>query len=642
MSNIDVESILANIRRGIKNQNDDEENLLNFVAAELAKTDIQTDDEILEVITKDIEPRYSTKNEFKLLLKSKVNLIKKQTNQSYGSTYIHQNDVVQTSSGIHTDDLKEFNESFKQSIGRLERNKDLFDLHDPVLHFSDSHQGFLKRIFNLQTTQNYLSALKYYILNDLITRQSIFNDTSEQALKNILNLLNSTIRKNEITLSELKNYQNDSEKWIKNNESKLNQAEIKLEKLTAKSNELETKSNELETKSNELETKSNELETKSNDLKTKSNELETNKAESLENQRKLEIRINENYNELKELIINGNLKTAEFLLGKLNRMEKQLKLPKKSDSEKETNEIKFGNLENEIASYYNKFLLRDPSEDEIICHLNELSSGKLHFNDILKNIQFSLENKSIQKHKDVIDKFFKTDSLLLQKELKKQKHKQERNALHFVDLKKIVHAHSPLSERLVEYLYVLKNLTTKGKLLDIGCNESEFANELSKIKTLQVYGIDIRPILGKTLYNFFKEDAQHTHFDNDFFDQITIISSIEHFGLEVYGNKNIDTDADVRAMKEIRRILKKNGRLFLTTPFGKDSTSWYRKYNKNSLTKLFSGFKIIKEKYFYQTENGWKETDVNHASAIGNAKYAIGESTLPGAIVVVIAQPEKN
>lgn len=629
MSNIDVESILANIRRGIKNQNDDEENLLNFVAAELAKTDIQTDDEILEVITKDIEPRYSTKNEFKLLLKSKVNLIKKQTNQSYGSTHIHQNDVVQTSSGIHTDDLKEFNESFKQSIGRLERNKDLFDLHDPVLHFSDSHQGFLKRIFNLQTTQNYLSALKYYILNDLITRQSIFNDTSEQALKNILNLLNSTIRKNEITLSELKNYQNDSEKWIKNNESKLNQAEIKLEKLTAKSNELETKSNELESNFVDFNNKITQS-------------FDKNKAESLENQRKLEIRISENYNELKELIINGNLKTAEFLLGKLHHMEKQLKLPKKSGSEKETNEIKFGNLENEIASYYNKFLLRDPSEDEIICHLNELSSGKLHFNDILKNIQFSLENKSIQKHKDVIDKFFKTDSLLLQKELKKQKHKQERNALHFVDLKKIVHAHSPLSERLVEYLYVLKNLTIKGKLLDIGCNESEFANELSKIKTLQVYGIDIRPILGKTSYNFFKEDAQHTHFDNDFFDQITIISSIEHFGLEVYGNKNIDTDADVKAMKEIRRILKKNGRLFLTTPFGKDSTSWYRKYNKNSLTKLFFGFKIIKEKYFYQTENGWKETDVNHASAIGNAKYAIGESTLPGAIVVVIAQPEKN
>jgi len=629
MSNIDVESILANIRRGIKNQNDDEENLLNFVAAELAKTDIQTDDEILEVITKDIEPRNSTKNEFKLLLKSKVNLIKKQTNQSYDSTHIHQNDVVQTSGGIHTNDLKEFNESFKQSIGRLERNKDLFDLHDPVLHFSDSHQGFLKRIFNLQTTQNYLSALKYYILNDLITRQSIFNDTSEQALKNILNLLNSTIRKNEITLSELKNYQNDSEKWILNNESKLNQAEIKLEKLTAKSNELETKSNELESNFVDFNNKITQP-------------FDKNKAESLENQRKLEIRISENYNELKELIINGNLKTAEFLLGKLHHMEKQLKLPKKSDSEKETNEIKFGNLENEIASYYNKFLLRDPSEDEIICHLNELSSGKLYLNDILKNIQFSLENKSIQKHKDVIDKFFKTDSLLLQQELKKQKHKQERNALHFVDLKKIVHAHSPLSERLVEYLYVLKNLTTKGKLLDIGCNESEFANELSKIKTLQVYGIDIRPILGKTSYNFFKEDAQHTRFDNDFFDQITIISSIEHFGLEVYGNKNMDTGADVKAMKEIRRILKKNGRLFLTTPFGKDSTSWYRKYNKNSLIKLFSGFKIIEEKYFYQTENGWKKTDVNHASTIGNAKYAIGESTLPGAIVVVIARPEKN
>ena len=66
--------------------------------------------------------------------------------------------------------------------------------------------------------------------------------------------------------------------------------------------------------------------------------------------------------------------------------------------------------------------------------------------------------------------------------------------------------------------------------------ESLFANEVAKIKSLGVYGIDIRKEKNPK-FKFFVEDAAKTHFKDHFFDQITIISSIEHFGLDFYGNK---------------------------------------------------------------------------------------------------------
>lgn len=300
----------------------------------------------------------------------------------------------------------------------------------------------------------------------------------------------------------------------------------------------------------------------------------------------------------------------------------------------------YPNLTNEIKLFFNHYLNRQPNDDDVHYFLKLLKQGDLHITDVPKLITSSEEYQFFKKHEKQILQFKKYNETILNKELDKQKNQNKQNAISLVDIFKIAYSSNPLfTERFIEYFWTLKNLSTEGKILDIGCTESFLANELFKIKTLEVYGIDIRNVDSSTLFYFSQESAVKTHFENNFFDQITIVSSIEHFGLQVYGNAQIDEKADTKAMKEIKRILKKDGTLYLTTPYGINNGSFYRKYNKETLKKLFDGYKILEIKYFYQSDVGWKETDEKHASTIGHAKFYFGSEPFPGAIVTVKAIP---
>jgi len=210
-------------------------------------------------------------------------------------------------------------------------------------------------------------------------------------------------------------------------------------------------------------------------------------------------------------------------------------------------------------------------------------------------------------------------------------------ALCFVDIFKMAYYNKlPLSERFTEYFWILKNLETKGNLLDIGCTESLFAQELSKINSLSVYGIDIRPIEYTPNFEFSQENAEKTHFDDNYFDQITVVSTLEHFGLNFYGNNQIDEATDFKALKEIKRILKNDGTIFLTLPFGNQNKSWYRKYDRSKIEKLFSDLKIKEIKIIKQTHIGWKEIH-NHDVPILEEAIYYKELELPGTIAFIRA-----
>jgi len=206
----------------------------------------------------------------------------------------------------------------------------------------------------------------------------------------------------------------------------------------------------------------------------------------------------------------------------------------------------------------------------------------------------------------------------------------------FVDFQKIIKNTNPFIERNIEYLWVLRNLPTRGNLLDVGCLDSEFANELTKIKSLSVYGVDIRSTKEKPLFKFKQEDACQLSFNDDYFDLITIISSIEHFGMDVYGSKKRD-DADKAAIMEIRRVLSPDGLLFLTIPFGKYSKSWSRVYNIKTLKALLEDFNILEEKYFEQTDFGWEETTKELAETNEGSKFRKHEES-SGAIACILAK----
>jgi len=167
------------------------------------------------------------------------------------------------------------------------------------------------------------------------------------------------------------------------------------------------------------------------------------------------------------------------------------------------------------------------------------------------------------------------------------------------------------SQRAIEYPWVLEQLKTieKGQLvLDVGCSESLLSHELIA-RGYRVVEIDIReyPFQNKRMF-FIKRSILDTKLPNDMFDAILVVSTIEHIGLSTYDQLTLDDKGDVKAMKELYRILRPKGIMILTTPYiGSCSfrvSSFERNYNRQRLQKLLEGFRILIEEYFYLKQVG--------------------------------------
>jgi len=110
----------------------------------------------------------------------------------------------------------------------------------------------------------------------------------------------------------------------------------------------------------------------------------------------------------------------------------------------------------------------------------------------------------------------------------------------------------------------IKNIpesSRKGKILDVGCGKGAFL--LKTINFKYKFGIDLNVNLkdfkSKPNFKLIQHDIRKIkdlNFKKDFFDVITILAVIEH----IYENETIVL------LKELRKILKKNGILILTTP----------------------------------------------------------------------------
>jgi len=184
-----------------------------------------------------------------------------------------------------------------------------------------------------------------------------------------------------------------------------------------------------------------------------------------------------------------------------------------------------------------------------------------------------------------------------------------------------------LLQRAVEYPWVLsqlKDLRSGSTILDAGCSDSLLSHELASCG-YRVVGIDIRdyPLKGRGI-NFVKGNLLKTGLPSEFFDAVIIVSTIEHVGLRAYGQLDLDDEGDLRAIKEVGRILKKGGKVILTVPYvGRASftvSEFERRYNRTRLNKLIQGFTIIREDYFYpfMTDEGgiWVRVDRNLADKI--------------------------
>jgi len=201
--------------------------------------------------------------------------------------------------------------------------------------------------------------------------------------------------------------------------------------------------------------------------------------------------------------------------------------------------------------------------------------------------------------------------------------------------------------RLIEYDFAHKNITGEAgqRILDVGCCGSKLPVELAK-KGHEVYGIDVGSYPDQGAFTFIQGDITHMPFDDEFFDVVMTISTIEHVGLGRYGDP-IAPDGDKEAMHEIERVLKPGGQLIMTIPCGQDTICYSktniplsRVYSPESLVRLLSGFQVMECAYIVKRKRVWLPASMKEAEeAVRRAKP---ERTGMVAIALIVAYKDKK
>ena len=222
---------------------------------------------------------------------------------------------------------------------------------------------------------------------------------------------------------------------------------------------------------------------------------------------------------------------------------------------------------------------------------------------------------------------------------------------------KSVKLNNYLDERMVELPWVINKLkkSKNKKILDVGCTLNfkyliDFFLKDNEIYFLNLY---------KEKNNFFsnqisyiQNDIRTPFFKDNYFDYVTAISVIEHIGFDnssynFQKNKsnlnklNNKRKSYKKAIIEIKRILKKNGKLFLTLPFGKKEIfKNYMQFDEHEVKKIINIFKPSKYSIQYykfdKIKKEWKKITANkckHVEAI--SKKNVGISSMSVALIEI-------
>ncbi len=177
-----------------------------------------------------------------------------------------------------------------------------------------------------------------------------------------------------------------------------------------------------------------------------------------------------------------------------------------------------------------------------------------------------------------------------------------------------------IDERIIEYPWVISNLPRGERvLLDAGSalNFVEILNH-KKLNNKQIIIVNLGPEANcfwdkKISYLF--TDLRELPFSDNHFDIVTCISTLEHIGMD---NTMIYTDNHkyrenkskdyLKVILELKRVLKSNGILFLTVPFGRyQNFQFFQQFNQEMVDKILRVFGGKRQfiSYYKYSNNGW-------------------------------------
>jgi SAM-dependent methyltransferase len=168
-------------------------------------------------------------------------------------------------------------------------------------------------------------------------------------------------------------------------------------------------------------------------------------------------------------------------------------------------------------------------------------------------------------------------------------------------------------ERVVEIPWVLSRLRGNGRVLEVGYAFAEPPYLGALLRSgVELVGVDLASLEVDGMEKV-EADVRALPFGDSSFDQVLLVSTLEHVGADnsVYG---LDTepadagDACLAALRSLRRVLRGTGSLLCTVPLGEpEDYGWFRQEDERGWTRLFTraGFFLEEQETYELTPEGW-------------------------------------
>jgi SAM-dependent methyltransferase len=169
-------------------------------------------------------------------------------------------------------------------------------------------------------------------------------------------------------------------------------------------------------------------------------------------------------------------------------------------------------------------------------------------------------------------------------------------------------------ERVVEIPWVLSRLVPAGRVLEVGYAFAEPAYLAGLLRAgVELVGVDlaVRDVDGMERV---EADVRDLPFEDGSFDQALLVSTLEHVGADnaQYGLAAEAAEGDdprLAALRELRRVLRRDGSLLVTVPLGEpEDYGWFRQEDERGWTRLFAraGFLLRELELYELAPEGWR------------------------------------
>ena len=158
--------------------------------------------------------------------------------------------------------------------------------------------------------------------------------------------------------------------------------------------------------------------------------------------------------------------------------------------------------------------------------------------------------------------------------------------------------------------------------VDIGSRIDGFVAHLLPFCTVEY--VDIRPIESPFPELVFKAGSiVDLPYQDNSIESLSCLHVIEHIGLGRYGDP-IDPEGHIKAAKDLSRVLKPGGKLYLGTPVGKETVCFdaHRVFFVETITKLFSELKL--ESFDFISDEGKSIIENADFNFSNSCKYGCG------------------